>query len=56
MGGRDREFGMGVYPLLYLKRITNEDLLCSIGNSAQYYVTTKLGKNLEKCRDMYVCN
>ena len=39
-GGRDREFGMDMYTLLYLKWITNKDLLCSTGNSAQYYVTT----------------
>ena len=35
-----REFGMDMYTLLYLKWETNKDLLCSIGNSAQYYVTT----------------
>ena len=36
-----REFGIDMYTLLYLKWITNEDLLLySTGNSAQYYVTT----------------
>ena len=35
-----REFGMDVYTLLYLKWITNKDLLYSTGHSAQYYVTT----------------
>ena len=35
-----REFGMDMYTLLYLKWKTNKDLLCGIGNSAQYYVTT----------------
>ena len=29
-----REFGMDLYTLLYLKLITNKDLLHSIGNSA----------------------
>ena len=35
-----REFGIDMYVLLYLKWITNKDLLYSAGNSAQYYVTT----------------
>ena len=35
MGGRDRGFGTDVYTLLYLKWITNKDLLYSTGNSAQ---------------------
>ena len=35
-----REFGIEVYTLLYLKLITNKDLLYSTGNSAQYYITT----------------
>ena len=38
--GRDRQFGTDRYTLLYLKRITNKDLLYSTGNSAQCYVTT----------------
>ena len=35
-----REFGMDTHTLLYLKWITNKDLLYSTGNSAQSYVTT----------------
>ena len=35
-----REFGMDMYTLIYLKWITNKDLLYSTGNSVQYYVTT----------------
>ena len=35
-----REFGMDKYTLLYLKWITNKDLLYSTGNCGQYYVTT----------------
>ena len=38
VGGREgivREFGMDVCTLLYLKWITNKDLLYSTGNSAQ---------------------
>jgi len=30
--GTVREFGMDMYTLLYLKRIMNKNLLCSIGN------------------------
>ena len=33
-----REFGIHMYTLLYLKWITNKDLLHSTGNSAQCYV------------------
>ena len=33
-----REFGIDMYTLPYLKRITNKDLLYSTGNSAQCYV------------------
>ena len=37
-GGIDWEFGIDMYTLLYLKWITNKDLLYSTGNSAQYSV------------------
>ena len=33
-----RQFGIDMYTLLYLKRITNKGLLHSTGNSAQCYV------------------
>ena len=39
---------MNMYTLLYLKWITNKDPLYNAGNSAQYYVTTQMGKELEK--------
>ena len=38
MEGRDREFWMDMYTLLYLKWITSKDLLYSTGNSAQCHV------------------
>jgi len=41
--GTVREFGMDMYTLLYLKWITNEDLLDSTGNSAQCYVAAWVG-------------
>ena len=34
---------MGMCTLLYLKWITNKDLLCSTGNSAQCYVAAWMG-------------
>ena len=34
--GEDRDFGKVMYILLYLKWITNKDLLCSTWNSAQH--------------------
>ena len=34
---------MDMYTLLYLKRIMNKNLLCSIGNSSQCYVTAWMG-------------
>ena len=37
------EFGMDMYTLLYLKWITNKDLLYSTGNSAQCYVSAWMG-------------
>ena len=38
-GGIDCEFGIDINTLLYLKGITNKDLLYSTGNAAQYYAT-----------------
>ena len=43
MGERDRELGTNVYTLLYLKWVTNKDLLYSTGNSAQCYVAAWMG-------------
>ena len=44
--GIARKFGMDLYTLLYLKWITNKDLLYNTGNLAQYYVTTYMGKEI----------
>ena len=35
--GIDSEFRIDMYTLLYLKCITNKDLMYSTGNSAQYF-------------------
>ena len=36
--GTVRKLGIDIYMLLYLKWLTDKDLLCSIGNSAQCYL------------------
>ena len=52
-GGRtDREFGIDMYTLLYLKWVTNKALLYSTGNSAQCYVAVWMGG--ESGRE-YIC-
>ena len=50
-----RKFGIDMYPLLYLKRITNKDLLYIIGNSAQYYITTQVRKEFKKSINTCIC-
>ena len=42
-GKAGREFGMDMNTLVYLKWVTNKDLLCSTGNSAQRYVAAWMG-------------
>ena len=39
-----RELGINMYTLLYLKWMTNKDLLYSTGNSAQCYVAAWMGR------------
>ena len=43
-----REFEMVMYTLLYLKWITNKDLLYSTWNSTQYYVEAWMGREFGK--------
>ena len=43
-----------VYTLLYLKWITNKDLVCGTGNSAQCYVAAWMGGGLGENRYMYM--
>ena len=55
--GIEWEFEIDTYTMLYLKQITNKDLLYSTGNSAQYSVVTQMGKGfLKKNRYMYMHN
>ena len=46
--GINWEIGIDIYTLLYIKLITNKDLLYSTGNSIQYSVMTYMGKESNK--------
>ena len=47
-GGINWEIGIDIYTLLYIKLVTNKDLLYSTGNSTQYSVMTYMGKESKK--------
>ena len=47
-GGINKEFEIKIYTLLYIKQITNKDLLYSTGNYAQYLIIIYKGKESEK--------
>ena len=49
-----REYRMDMYTLLHLKQITNKDILCGTGNSAQCYVATWMGGELGENGYMYM--
>ena len=46
-GGINQDFGINIYTPLYIKQITNKDLLYSTGNYTQYFVITYKGKESE---------
>ena len=46
-GGINQELGMNTHTLLYIKLITNQDLVYSTGNYIQYLVITYNGKESE---------
>ena len=51
---RGREYGIDMYTLLYLKWITNKDLLFSTRNSTQCYVAAWMGGEFtEEWKYMY---
>ena len=52
--GRVRKFGIDRYILLYLKWITNKDLLYNSENSAQCYVAAWMGGEFEG-EQIHVC-
>ena len=47
-------YNMDTYTLLYIKYITNKDLLTSTGNSTQHSVMTYVGKKESKKEWLYV--
>ena len=49
------KFGMDTYTLLYLKWITNKDLLCSAGNSAECYQAVWVGGEFWGRVDTCIC-
>ena len=49
-----RDLGTDMYTLLYLKQITNKDLLYHTRNSVQYSVITEIRKEFEK-EQTHVC-
>ena len=46
--GINQEVGINRYTLLYIKQITNKDLLYRSGNYPQYFIITYKGKESEK--------
>ena len=55
-GGINWEIGIDIYALLYIKQITNKNLLYSTGNSTQYSVMAYMGKESKKKRmDVCIC-
>ena len=46
-GGINWEIGVDIYTLLYIKWVTNKDLLYSTGNYTQYFIITYVGKESE---------
>ena len=51
--GVNWEIGIDIYTLLYIKQITNKDLMYSTGNSTQYSAMAYMGKQSRK-EQMYV--
>ena len=47
-----------IYTALYIKQVTNKNLLYSTGNSTQYFVTAYLGKESNKNKEWmwHMCN
>ena len=49
-----REYRMDMYTLLYLKQISNKDILCRTENSAQCHVAAWMGGELGENGYMYM--
>ena len=53
-GGINWEFGINIYTLLYMKQITNKDLLYSTVNYIQYLIITCNGQESDKRIHIYI--
>ena len=53
-GGINWEIQLDIYTLLYIKWMTNKNLLYSTRNSTQYFVMAYWEKNLKKKKWIYV--
>ena len=53
-GQTNEEFEINIYTLLYIKEVTNKDLLYSTGAHTQYLVITYNGKECKK-EQSYIC-
>ena len=47
-GGINSEIGIDIYIILYIRKITNKNLLYCTGNSIQYSVMTIMGTESKK--------
>ena len=54
-GGLNQELMMNIHTLLYIKQITNKDLLYSTGNSTQYSIITNMEKESKKKVNACIC-
>ena len=53
--GRMNWIRIDIYTLLYIKQVTNKNLLYSTENSTPYSVVAYMGKGSKKGVDMYIC-
>ena len=53
-GGINQEFEINIYTLLYIKQVTNKDLLYSTGKYTQYLVATYKGKESGKNKNICI--
>ena len=51
-GGRNEEFGINRYKLLYIRQINNKDLLCGTGTHAQHL---RMAENAEESVEKHMC-
>ena len=53
-GGINWGIGIDIYTLVYIKQVTNKDLMYSTGKSTQYSVIAYMEKNLKKKKSGYM--